>query len=147
ASPATAMRNYADNFLLLASTDAEPTKKIDALTAAVAGLPGGSFVLKTLQKGHAGGFDFLGHHLRLVSGKVRVSISPANEQDMWNRLRHMKHAYCVAICQGDYSTALKIVERLCAIVRGWLNAFRECEDLPEWESILLYEIEDQAAQL
>jgi hypothetical protein len=116
--------NYADNFLLLAATAVELQEGIEELTAAVKGLPGGHFILKKVNQGHAeDGLDFLGHRLTLTGNKIETEPSLANEQSIIGEGRKMGQRVALALNKGDKAKAIHHAKKYCAQVKGWLAAF------------------------
>lgn len=147
-SPGTALLNFADNFLLLASSASGLEECIGNLTAAVAKLPGGHFQLKIVQQGHANaGFDFLGHRMRLKGSQVQTSISPANCQDIFREMRRLDKKFPPANAPWAYEQTMKCLERMCVLLKGWVHAFRGCDDISRWEVGLLCMIEENAGPL
>ena len=136
ASSPVMMWNYADNFLLLAATAVELQEGIEELTAAVSELPGGHFDLKKISQGHAeDGFDFLGHRLTLKGNKIETEPSLANEQSIIGEGRKMGQRVALAWKKGDEAKAILQVKKYCVQVKGWLAAFAECDEIPEWEAM------------
>jgi hypothetical protein len=146
ALPQTALLNYSDNFLVLTSNSNRLEKGIGALAAGVSRLPGGQFALKTVQQGHAKhGFDFLGHRLQWDGARLRTEVSPANQADAIDEVARMTQKLNDAHFQGHKEKALNHLKSMCAYVKGWIQVFRECDDIAEWERALLCMIEDNAA--
>ncbi len=138
--PGTAMSNYADNFLLLAPTAQARDESIDKLAAAIAELPGGHFHPTIVQEGQTkfSGVDYLGHNLALKGSKVCTTISIANQEAVFGKMRKLEHKFHLAKKQGDNAKALAHVKKMCAFLKGWVHAFRECDDISTWEDSLLY---------
>ncbi|WP_409190872.1 hypothetical protein [Bradyrhizobium sp. RDM4] len=84
-NPQRILLNYADNFLLLASSSQALSEGISEVMAAVRKLPAGKFKLKVQSEGNASdGFDFLGHHLQLLQDKVLVEPSQWNVEAIYS---------------------------------------------------------------
>jgi hypothetical protein len=146
--PETALLNWSDNFLIQASTAKRLGTGMGALAAAVSKLPGGQFSLKTVQEGHAKrGFDFLGHRLHCDGARVRTEVSPANQADAIDEVNRLTQKLNDAHAQGHKEKAISHLKSLCAYVKGWVQVFRECDDIEEWERALLCMIQDNAAFL
>jgi hypothetical protein len=127
--------NFADNSLLLAANAIELQEAIEALTAAVSGLPGGHFILKLVDKGQAqDGFDFLGHRLTLNDKQIETEPSLANQQSIFGEGTTMGRSVALALKKGNEVKAIRHVEKYCVKVKGWLAAFTECDEIAEWET-------------
>jgi hypothetical protein len=136
--PGAAMSNYGDNFLLLASSTQVLDECIGKLAAAIAGLPGGHFQPKIIQKGHAKyGVDYLGHRLVGKGAQVWISISPANQESILGELKRLDSKLDHAYMQGGTFKTEQCLLRMCAYIKGWVRAFRECDDVDDWEAALL----------
>jgi hypothetical protein len=85
--PVAPMINYADDFLLLALDPLVLDKAVGELTDAVSGLPGGNFsVVLKAQRTASMGFEFLGHHLKIVDGTLKTVPTNANLEDLYRKL-------------------------------------------------------------
>lgn len=142
-SPAEArLFNYSDNFLLLAPTSEGLQAGIGALAAAIGELPGGHFVLKTVQQGEtSAGVEFLGHRLLLKDGQLRASASHAAQQAILRALNELDTKI------GASKSAEKIrrlVIQMRDLMHGWLGAFAECDDIADWKQVFDAKIEENA---
>lgn len=147
-NPHRMLVNYADNFLLLATSSQALWEGIDELTAAVGKLPAGKFQLKTQSDGHAGhGFDFLGHNLRPHQDKVRVVPSVWNEQALYELCSVMSGKVDTSLKMGDETSAIRHVESWCAKGKGWLAAFSACDNIDEFRNSLEVSIAKDASPL
>ena len=131
--------NYADDFLLLATSVAAREKAIDGLTEAVGNLPGGNFKLVVKEKSAAAsGVTFLGHLLQTVGGKLTTwpregyngPYRPLGKLD--NRLgkcAFQPGALSGALGKFNKPEALLFLARYQAVVDGWRAAFSECDQV------------------
>jgi hypothetical protein len=135
ANSSAKMWNYADNFLLLATSDYELTKSVEELKAAVGALPGGHFMLKLISEGHVeDGLEFLGHRLRLKGNKIKTEPNISNQESIYAEGMKMGQRVTLALNEGNKAEALYYVKKYCAKVKGWLAFFTECDEIAEWES-------------
>lgn len=143
-----AMLNYSDNFLILASTKKRLEKGIGRLEKAVANLPGGHFDLKLISAGHASeGLEFLGHTIKKVGGIIETSPSYANENGFLREVIKLGEKVIAASHAGNKLKAIKHLQVLCAAIKGWVQAFQECDRIAEREVFLLSHLQDDAAAL
>ena len=139
--------NYVDDFLLLSKSPKLLDKAIGKLTDAVAKLPGGQFELKLKATRDASkGFDFLGHRLQFVDGKLTTSPMPGNVESFWNRVTPIETKLCNLVFaigkagKYDKDQALEYLAQLVAKLDGWLSAFRECDDAKSEVMFLIEEV-------
>jgi hypothetical protein len=146
--------NYADDFLLLSSSVKLLDKAVGGLTAVVAKLPGGHFELILKATSDAmNGFDFLGHSIRIVAGKLITSPTEANTNHIWMKITEIDEqlsnlVYAVGK-NGKYDKqkALTLLARMLAIVDGWSSAFSECDDPKQMVEPLICGVKEWAAKL
>jgi hypothetical protein len=123
--------NYADNFLLLALDSLVLDKAVEELTGAVSGLPGGKFNLALKAKSNASkGFEFLGHHLRVVEGVLKTEPTDVNWADLTcqlNRYEEKVGNLKLPLSELDKNKALKWAAAEYKILEGWKQAFSECD--------------------
>jgi hypothetical protein len=145
ATTGPSMFNYADNFLLLASTSSGLEKGIGKLMDAVANIPGGQFTLKLLHQGHAkSGIDFLGHQLFLKGQKSRIYVSLSNQQSIMSKLNKLD---TLIAAFEDKPAGGEHLLQMCALCKGWLQAFQECDDIEEWRQFFQANISENAKGL
>lgn len=134
--PDVTLVNYADDFLLLALSETLLNEAIGKLTNAVASIPGGHFDLKLKSTSEiAKGFNFLGHHLRVVDGSLKTRPTESNLQDLYGTLNPLEEKIGkLTFVPGrvDKATALKCLASFHAFVEGWRAAFSECDDIERW---------------
>jgi hypothetical protein len=127
-----AIINYADNFLLLASSEEKLQKAVEDLTKAVGNLPGGHFHLKPYENTTlASGITFLGHQLYEASGTLRIGITETNDSHFFNELIRIddKFHQLKLDSAGGKQKGIKLVAEFHAFSHGWLAAFRECDEI------------------
>jgi hypothetical protein len=130
-NPDWTLLNYADNFLLLASSPQALEKGIDELTSAVGKLPGGNFSLVQQHEGKAtDGLEFLGHVLSLTDWKVRVAPGISIEAILQQGMK-MGEEVALAVNENNEAKALGHVLAYCEKVKGWLAAFAMCDNHQE----------------
>jgi hypothetical protein len=134
--PGVVMVNYADDFLLLAESPALLKEAIGKLTDAVDDLPGGHFKLELKSTRDIDkGFDFLGHHLKLVEGELETSPTAANLSALWDKLNTIDEMLSkLAFPPGKFNPpnkddGLRHLAKAMAVVNGWKSAFKECCDV------------------
>jgi hypothetical protein len=133
-TPGVMLINYADDFLLLAQSDGHLKEAIEKLTAAVANLPGGHFVLNLKGTSEASkGIEFLGHRLRITQGKLVTSPTDRAIGHFWAILTSLDEKLWNAVYPPgagiNKKAGLVPLARLVALIDGWSGAFRECDDL------------------
>jgi hypothetical protein len=132
--------NYADNFLLLASTSSMLEEKIEELAKAVGKLPGGKFKIRLEQKGHAAdGLYFLGHNITAVS-EVDVRVSPSSYTSIYKLATAAAQGIAVALSCGN----VKKAREHCAPVKGWFASFSACDNMTEFEESIIVGIAQNA---
>lgn len=144
-NPQRILLNYADNFLLLASSSQALSEGISEVIAAVGKLPAGKFKLKVQSEGNASvGFEFLGHHLQLLQDKTLVEPSHWNVEAIYNDGNKMGAKVATALKNGEHESAMRCVEKYCSKVKGWLAAFSACDDIEQFRAHLEVAISDNA---
>lgn len=136
----SALFNYADDFLSLFKTAEEAVSAAEELQDAVGELPGGNFSLKQKGIGHLSkGCTFLGHHIQLVDGVLRIAPSDQNYIRLTSRLEAIEKA-CGAFSIGvigekftleQKHKVLQAIADSCHYLNSWLAAFSECTDLDD----------------
>jgi hypothetical protein len=145
------LSNFVDDFLPVAASANKLREQIGRLTDAVKELPGGQFELRVLCEGHLGrGVDFLGHHLKLEGGTLRVSVSESNLQDFLGRLTQLETslgpaAYLVG--QHDRQRVIELLARFYAFADGWCRNFRECDNIGEWRAMWRWDFDRHLREL
>ncbi|MBI1262174.1 MAG: hypothetical protein GC184_10655 [Rhizobiales bacterium] len=129
--------NYADDFLVIAPTEdlAEIAKL--ALSAAVAALPSGHFILEERERAPIkSGVTFLGHSLLLEDGKLLAQPSShANSKfaDKLEELMHLagkaKQNYTKSKSPEDRQHLVVAVAAIYWFGLNWRTAFSECENI------------------
>jgi hypothetical protein len=99
------------------------------------------------------GFDFLGHSIRIVAGKLITSPTEANTNHIWMKITEIDEqlsnlVYAVGK-NGKYDKqkALTLLARMLAIVDGWSSAFSECDDPKQMVEPLICGVKEWAAKL
>ena len=136
------MINYADNFLILAPSEAEADSIVNTLRCACKSLPAGPLRLVAKEpRPSTERFDFLGYSLRAHEGKA--SIRPSNGNLC--RFDYIVNDYEDRLLEsvGDVDELFKDAERF---VRSWSSAFQRwpCSDLNS--AMWLYDL-DEAAEI
>ncbi len=136
----SALFNYADDFLSLFKTAEEAVSAAEELQDAVGDLPGGNFSLEQRGIGHLSeGCTFLGHHIQLVDGVLRIAPSDQNYIRLTSRLEAIEKA-CGAFSTGVIGEkvtlehkhkVLQAIADSCHYLNSWLAAFSECNDLDD----------------
>ena len=134
--PGVLLFNYVDDFLLLSSSPVLLDNAVGKLMEAVADLPGGHFKLKLKAKSIAAkGFDFLGHHLRVVKDKLSTSPTVEIIEDLYAKIMKLDEVLSGrTVCKPgnkgkcDQQKALDILAQMFAIHYGRLKAFQECDN-------------------
>ena len=128
------LTNYADNFLLLAKTEAQLQELVDELKAAIYELPGGHFKLKDEGSGCLDGdtLRFLGHRFQLEEGVLRISVSVQNQNRFYGELIQFETGSGPYMLCAD-GDALEVLKARLAIlysyVKSWVSAHRLCDDV------------------
>jgi hypothetical protein len=52
-------------------------------------------------------------------------------------MRRFEQRITGAVAKGDQEGARGLLLQILAYVKGWVGAFRECDDIAKWESALL----------
>ncbi|MCE8006166.1 reverse transcriptase domain-containing protein [Aestuariivita sp.] len=134
--------NYADDFLLVATTQAELEHRIAALMDAVGNLPGGQFELSFKCATHVSeGVDFLGHHLVMRDGVPVAEPTEANMMRLFKRLHEIDERFGVYNHTGEQVCPDAVLQSCAdkfALYEGWRAAFQACDPNTEaWASIEL----------
>lgn len=132
--------NYADDFLLVAKTQAELEHRITELMDAVGNLPGGQFELSIKCAAHvSAGVDFLGHHLVVRGGAPVAEPTEANMMRLFKRLYEIDEQFGVYDHTGGKSCSQAMLQSCAdkfALFRGWEAAFQACDKNTEkWAGI------------
>lgn len=115
--------NYEDDFLVLASTEAELNNRVAELKDAVEQLPGGQFDLAVKSIAHADdGIDFLGHRIVRIDGEAIAKPTEANFAVLHKKLE---------LLTPDNGPTAKSIASQIAVVAGWMNAFSACDTATE----------------
>lgn len=137
--------NYADNFLLLATTSTQLKNNIEELKARVSELPGGHFALKLVSAGHAEeGVEFLGHRVTLIGKTIETQPSAANQSAIFCEGYEMGCRVQTAMNKGHADKAAHYVKKYCDRVKGWLAALSLCDDIAHWKAVMEYLIKQEA---
>lgn len=129
--------NFADNFLLLATSLSEMSKAKHELIDAVRKLPGGKFSPRVVDEGSAGeSFDYLGHSLKMVAGNIEIGPNLSNQEAIHAEGERMGNRVAKAMSCGDTSLAISHVKDYCTLANGWLAAFSECDEIEEYRAML-----------
>lgn len=127
--------NYVDDFLLLSSSPALLGTAVGQLTDAVADLPGGQFELQLkAERTAAKGFEFLGHRLQVVEGKLKTKPAESATCELYEQLdkieaKLIKIVYVPGMAfKHDQGEAIKHLAHMVAKIDGWLRAFSECDN-------------------
>ena len=150
--PGVALFNLADDFLILAQSEAALGMAKARLEKAVAEHPGGHFDIRLKRFGPlTKGIDFLGHSLRIVDGVLRVSPTYENLSHLTEKLLHLesqiygKTGYAF---EKDSWEAYHFAARYVATVQGWLSAHRACDDLEtRWAVLFIDNMKETLALL
>ena len=133
--PDVLLINYVDDFLLLSSSPVLLDMAVGKLTDAVTDLPGGQFELQLKAKRTtAKGFDFLGHHLQVVDGKLRTKPTNLITHDLGEQLDKIETKLTTKVLglgnwkNFDKDAAIKCLAQMAAKIDGWLSAFSECDN-------------------
>jgi hypothetical protein len=129
-----ALVNYVDDFLLLAKSAEALADAVDALVAAVEQLPGGNFALTLKDKCLAKqGFTFLGHAIQQFDGCLSVWASALAQESLWREVARLDERLGAIVyppgapsANFDKTAAVAELAKLTAVVRGWSEAFKEC---------------------
>lgn len=129
--------NYADDFLVIASTEEQIEIAKHAFASAISELPGGKFLLKEKQRASLDeGIVFLGHILRYEDGVLIAEPSPAAYTKLWDKTEELRFAANIAKGQfiethstADRTTTLTLIAEIYWLRLGWLNAFSECQEI------------------
>ena len=152
AMPGVAMFNLADDFFLLARTEADLTKAMMKLQEAVAAIPDGQFNLKVKEFGALSkGINFLGHTFRLKEGGLRISPSYDSLSNMMTRLMKLEEAIYgktgKPTAKGT-AAAVELGARYVALLQGWLAAHSACDDLEtRWAAEFIAQMHETLAVL
>jgi hypothetical protein len=146
--PGIVLVNYVDNFLLLAKSAKLLAKGREQLIASVESLPSGHFKLKPVYSGPAKyGFDFLGHCLSWGNAGVRISPHPAAIASLEGKLYNLEKALQELLPPESWkkkhqkpNEVPSALVKMVAIVNGWAQAFRLCEDVDEFAKPAIEEI-------
>ena len=134
--------NYADNFLILAPSEAETCSIIDALRSACKSLPAGPLRLAAKEpQPSSEEFDFLGYSLRVQEGSASIRPSNGNLE----RFNHIADDYEDDLLEGvgDGDELFKEAERF---VRSWSAAFHRWSYSGVNRAMWLYDL-DEAAEI
>jgi hypothetical protein len=143
--------NLADDFLLFSESGDELLEAaIEELLEDIAKLPGGHFVPKIVAQGSVyEGINFLGHQLQFVNGTVKTTVSPAAVEatlSQWNELDRRINRKGFIIGRAT-PRAKKLLARMFSFAQGWRAEFKECDDVDEYYSSFIAQIEDYAKSL
>ncbi len=133
--PGVMLVNYADDFLLLAMSPELLAEAVEKLMEAVEELPGGQFKLKLKATSDIfKGFNFLGHHIRLIEKQLVTMPSRPTSTACSNGYCASKMRFpsrCMhwgSMAASTRPWPLKPLARMKAILDGWLSAFKECDE-------------------
>lgn len=135
-APTAVMANYADNFCVLGKSEDDVDSATDALGAAIAALPGGTFSTSKRGPVHLSDtFSFLGHSLNIVDGALQVSPTAGNDKRYHDTLL----AYEQRIGELLHPTSIRHprmraeaysnVSDMWVFAKSWIRAFSECTTL------------------
>ena len=143
--------NYVDEFLLLAESQELLEAAIGELVQAIAELPGGHFVPQIVEKSDVlKGIKFLGHKMQFLNGNLKTTVSRATVEatlSQWNELERKVGKYGLIVGQTDIDKAKELLARMFAFAQGWRAAFKQCDDVDEYVSAFIAQIEDYAKTL
>ena len=125
------LTNYADDFLLLASSAMLRDEAAAKLTQAVSELPGGHFKLKPKAMGQiADECEFLSHRFSHESGILRTSPSSGASAKLDGRLIKLekKLSHPKTGVSGTEADEKSLAD-MFALVNRWAAFFRECDDI------------------
>ena len=138
--------NYADDFMLLAKSEAALSAAVVKLTAAVSALPGGNFDLAVKGTGHlADGIVFLGHHLRWQAETLTISVPDKGSLYFYKKLEELDEQLTWLPAKAE--TEAKIVASQLGFVHGWAKAYAKCHDCNEHVEAALATIKANADML
>jgi hypothetical protein len=131
--------NYVDNTLLMAKTEDELNKTIEAFGSALKAHPVGSFKLK-IQSYCAPGdsIEFLGHSFALV--KTGITISPANENKQKFHGQFARGLKRMALPKLTPFQRRREFHGLKSYVSSWCSNFTNCDGMKNFRSSKLVQI-------
>jgi hypothetical protein len=130
--------NYADNTLLLASSESSVVSMSKALGSALEAHPVGRLRPKIRSFPPGEPILFLGHEIRIKSGQIRIFPSTENAQIFAAKMqRSLKR-----LREMSGKRKEKHAHNLKRYVVSWTGAFRECHDIGVTRQLWLSKIKD-----